>query len=120
MLFPIRDVVMYAVLAGVVAAGGLAALPWSRRRRRFAIGGLTTFAGWIAWYFTLDATHAAGFNTDAPVIAVSWADTGSCVLAFVVTASILTLLAPKEPAKSVVGAAAVAGLLALVVDIFVL
>src|SRR6266581_8326336 len=100
--------------------GGPAALPWSRRRRRFAIGGLTTFAGWIAWYLTLNATHAAGFNTDAPLIAVSWADAGSGVLAFVVTAGVLTVLAPNEPAKRVVGAAAVAGLLALVVDIFVL
>ena len=120
MLFPIRDVVIYALLAGVVAAVGLAVLPWSRQRGRFAIGGLATFSGWIAWYLTLDATHAAGFNTDAPVIAVSWADTGSGVLAFVVTAGVLTVLAPNEPAKRVVGAAALAGMLALVVDIFVL
>ena len=120
MLFPIRDVVLYALLAGVVAAGGLAVLPWSRERGRFAIGGLTALAGWIAWYLTLNATHAAGFNTDAPLIAVSWADAGSGVLAFVVTAGVLTVLAPNEPAKRVVGAAAVAGLLALVVDIFVL
>jgi hypothetical protein len=54
------------------------------------------------------------------VIAVSWADTGGGVLAFVVTAGVLTVLAPNEPAKSVVRAAAVAGMLALVVDIFVL
>jgi hypothetical protein len=66
------------------------------------------------------ATSAAGSNTDAPVIAVSWADTGSGVLAFVVTAGALTVLAPKESAKRVVGAAALAGMLALVVDIFVL
>jgi hypothetical protein len=82
---------------------------WSRQGGRFAIAGLTTLSRWIARYLTLNATHAAGFNTDAPVIAVSWADTGSGVFVFVVTAGVLTLLAPNEPAKHVVAAAAVAG-----------
>ena len=40
--------------------------------------------------------------------------------AIAIPPSVLTVLAPNEPAKRVVGAAAVAGLLALVVDIFVL
>ena len=82
--------------------------------------GLCTTAGFIAWNLTLNATHAAGFDTDAPVIALSWQDAGSGVLAFVVTALVLGAWWREEPAGRVVGAAALAGLAAMVVDIFVL
>jgi hypothetical protein len=53
-------------------------------------------------------------------VAVSWADAGSGVLAFVVTALVLAAWWRREPAGQVVGTAALAGLAALVVDIFVL
>jgi hypothetical protein len=119
-LFAVRDVVVYAVLAGVVAAGATALLPWARAAGRFAVCGLSTTAGFIAWNLTLNASHAAGLNTDAPVVGVSWADAGSGVLAFVVTALVLAAWWRREPAGRVVGTAALAGLAALVVDIFVL
>jgi hypothetical protein len=66
------------------------AIHWSRQQARFVLAALATPAGFIAWNLTLDATHAAGFNTDAPGIAVSWADAGSGVLVFVVAAAALT------------------------------
>jgi hypothetical protein len=119
-LFPVLDVLAYALLAGVVAGAALLTVPWSRQHRRFALGGLATFVGFVAWYLVLNVTHARGFNTDAPLIAVSWADGGSGVLAFVFATATLTLTSPNEPARRVVGAAAVAGLTALIVDIFVL
>ncbi len=123
-MFAVRDIIVFAVLAGVAAALVLAVLPWtrhwSRPEARFVLAGLATTAGFIAWNLTLDATHAAGFNTDAPAIALSWADAGSGVLAFVVAAAALTLTAPRDPASRVVGAAATAGLVAAIVDIFVL
>ena len=120
-MFAVRDIVIFAVLAGVLAAGALAAWPWSRRPRRFVLGGLTTTLGFLAWNLTLNATDARGFNVDAPVMPLSWADTGSGVLAFVVTALVFGLLTEKrEPAGRVVGGAAIAGLVAMLLDLFVL
>ncbi|MBI4491207.1 MAG: hypothetical protein HY690_00225 [Chloroflexi bacterium] len=121
-MLPIQSIVLYAVVAGVLAAAVLAALwPWTRRRGRFALAGLTTALGFIAWNLTLDATNATGFLVDAPVIPVSWQDVGSGVLAFAVTALVLGLLAEREErAARVVRAAAMAGLVALILDIFVL
>ena len=66
-MFAVRDILIFAVLAGVLAAGALAAWPWSRRPRRFVLGGLTTTLGFLAWNLTLNATDARGFNVDAPV-----------------------------------------------------
>src|SRR5437868_4213487 len=101
-LFPVRDIVIYAVVAGL-AAGAVAALrPWSRRAARFVVVGLCTTTGFIAWNLTLNATHAAGFNTDAPVVGVSWADAGSGVFAFVATALVLAAWWRKEPVDRVV------------------
>jgi len=119
-LFPVRDIVLYAVVAGLVAGAVAALRPWSRRAGRFVVGGVCTTAGFIAWNLTLNATHAAGFNTDAPVVGVSWADAGSGVLTFVVTALVLATWWREEPSGRVVGTAVLAGLAALVVDIFVL
>ena len=119
-LFAVHAIVVDAVAAGVVAAAVVAALGWGRRRWRFAVAGLATFAGFVAWNLTLNATHAGGFNTDAPVVALSWADAGSGVVAFVVTAAVLSVADGREPASRVVGAAALAGLAAALVDLFVL
>jgi len=71
-----------------------------------------------AWYLVLIATHTRGFNTDAPLIAVSWADAGSGMFAFVFAAAVLTLTSRNEPARRVVGGGSSGGLLALIVDIF--
>ena len=119
-MFAVRDILAYAVLAGLLAAAILATRPWPRRHGRFALAGLATTIGFAAWNLTLDATHARGFNTDAPGIALSWADAGSGVLAFAVAAAVLTLAARREPAGRVVGTAAVAGLVAALLDLFVL
>jgi len=119
-MFAVRDIVIYALLSGVAAALVLATLPWTRQHRRWLLAGLATTAGFAAWNLTLDATHARGFNTDAPLIALSWADAGSGVLAFALAAAALALVARREPAGRVVGAAATAGLVAAIVDIFVL
>ena len=120
-LFPVSQIVLYAVVAGAGAAGALAVWPWARRAGRFAVAGISTTAGFVAWNLTLNATHAAGFNTDAPGIGLSWADAGSGVVAFVAVALALGLVTTRrEPAGRVVGAAVIAGGVALVVDLFVL
>ena len=119
-LFSVRDVLVWAVVSGMAAGAVVALLPWARQARRFVVVGACTTVGFIAWNLTLNVTNAFGFDTDAPVIALSWQDAGSGVLAFVVTALVLALWWRDEPAGQVVGTATLAGLTAMVVDIFVL
>jgi hypothetical protein len=95
---------------------------WSRDRNRFIVGGITTLLGWYAWNFTLNATGAVpNFNVDAPVIPLSWADTGSGVFACLLTALVLGLGTDRDqPAGRVVGAAGIAALAAILLDLVVL
>lgn len=120
-MFVVSDILLWAGVAGVLAGAALGLWPWARRRGRFAVAGMAAFAGFTAWNLVLNATNGRNFNVDAPTIGLSWADAGSGVLAFVATALVLGLvLAPKESAGRVVGAAALAGVVAMGVDLFVL
>jgi hypothetical protein len=84
--------------------------------------GLTTWLGFLAWNFTLNATLAVpSFNVDAPIVPLSWADAGSGAFASLVTVLVLGLITDRhEPADRVVGAAAIAGLVAIALDLVVL
>jgi len=109
-----------AILAGALTAAALAAWPWARLRRRFAIAGFTTVLSWIAWHLLLNATQAFGFDVDAPIIRVSWEDVGSGVVTLFATVVVFGLgTERRELASRVVGAAAIAGLVALILDVFV-
>ena len=109
-----------AILAGVLTAAALAALPWARLRRRFVVAGITTFVSWIAWHLLLNATQASGFDVDAPIIRVSWEDVGSGVVTLFATVVVFGLVTERrERASRVVGAASIAGLVALILDVFV-
>ena len=120
-MFPAELVLLFSLVAGLLSGGALYAWSWSRQRRRFAFGGAAAALGFLAWNLTLNATNATGFNVDAPVIPLSWADAGSGVMAFAATALVLGLIAERgEPAGRVVGAAAIAGLVAMLLDLFVL
>jgi hypothetical protein len=120
-VFSIASILGFATLAAAVVAAVFAALPVGRCHARFAVAGAATFLGFTGWNLVLDATHGTGFNTDAPVIALSWADAGSGVMAFVVTVLAFGLVTERsEPAVRVVGLAALAGGLAALIDLFVL
>src|SRR5215216_7669405 len=89
-----------ALVAGLLTAAALALWPWARIRGRFAVAGVATLVGWIAWHRVLDATHATAFDVDAPIMQVSWEDVGSGVAAFFATALVLGLVTEqKEPAS---------------------
>jgi len=118
-MFTSREIVVAALLTGILAAAILAAWPWGRDRLRFGLAGLTTMVGFAAWNFTLNHTNATGFDVDAPIVRVSWQDAGSAVLVFALTALMLGLVSERrEPAQRVITAAAIAGLVALVYDTF--
>lgn len=120
-MFAVSEILLWAAVAGVLTAGALALWPWARDRSRYLMAGLATFAGFTAWYLVLNATNGRTFNVDAPVIGLSWADAGSGVLAFVATALVLGLGVERQAAAGrVVGTAAIAGLVAMGVDLFVL
>jgi hypothetical protein len=119
-MYPASVTYISAVVAGVLAAGALAAWPWARRRGRFAIVGITTLVSWIAWHLLLNATRATGFDVDAPIIGLSWEDVGSGVVALLAAVLVLGLVTERrEAALPVVGAASIAGVVAMILDLFV-
>ena len=121
-MFALQDIMLYSVLAGILAAGALLVWPWGRRPKRYLVTGIATTNGFALWYLTLNATNAGPlFDVDAPIFRVSWADAGAGIFAFVVSALALGLaVEPDEQARHVVGAAAIAGIISIVLDIFVL
>lgn len=120
-MFAVSDILLWAVVGGILAAGALALWPWARHGGRCVVAGLATFAGFTAWNLVLNVTNGRTFNVDAPVIGLSWADAGSGVLAFVATALLLGLVVERqESAGRVVAAAAIAGVVAMGLDLFVL
>jgi hypothetical protein len=115
------EILWTAVLASAVVAVVFALVPATRTPSRILTAAFGTFAGWLAWNFTLHATHSSNFDTDAPIVRISWADAGSGVLTFVVVALVLGLWIDRhQPASRVIAMAAMAGILALLVDVFVL
>jgi cation transporter-like permease len=122
-MFALSDIAIFSVVAGVLTAAVLwFAWRWSRVNRRFIVGGVTSTIGFVLWNLTLNATSAVpNFNVDAPVIPLSWADAGSGVFACLVTALVLGLVTDRDQsAGQVVGAAAIAGVVAIGLDLFVL
>ncbi len=118
-MFATHDIVVAAIVTGLLAGAAIFAWPWGRVRFRFVIGGVTAAVGLAAWNFTLNHTNATGFDVDAPVVQVSWQDAGSAILAFAATALVLGLVTERrESAQYVVGAVSIAGLVALVYDTF--
>jgi hypothetical protein len=122
-MFALSDIAIFSVLVGAFSMAVLwLASGWSRVNRRFIVAGATSTVGFALWNLTLNATGAVpNFNVDAPVIPLSWADAGSGVFACLVTALVLGLVTDRDqPAGQVVGAAAIAGLVAIGLDLFVL
>jgi hypothetical protein len=120
-MFSVPEVMVSGVVAGVLAGGVLRATTWARQRRRFLVAGVATSVGFIAWNVVLVGANANGINVDIPFTPLSFQDLGSGVVAFAAAVAALgLLLEPNEPARRVVGAAGIAGLVATVFDIFVL
>lgn len=119
-MYPASVTYVSAVIAGVLAALALALWPWARKRGRFAVAGGATLVGWVAWHLLLNATRATGFDVDAPIIGLSWEDVGSGVVALFATVLVLGLVTERqEEAVRVVGAASIAGLIAMLLDLVV-
>jgi hypothetical protein len=110
-----------AALSAVVAGAVLAVVARPRQPVVILTGVLATGIGPLAWNAILRATHASQFFTDAPLrlLPASWQDTGSGVFALAASAVLLGLgpLA-TAPARRTIGLAAVCGLAAFLVDVY--
>jgi hypothetical protein len=110
-----------AALSAVVAGVALAALVRPRRLTVILTAVLATAVGPLGWNAILRATHASQFFTDAPLrlLPASWQDTGSGVFALAATAVLLGVgpLA-ADPARRTIGLAALCGLAAFLVDVY--
>ena len=110
-----------AALSAVVAGVALAALARPRRLTVILTAVLATAIGPLGWNAILRATHVSQFFTDAPLrlLPASWQDTGSGVFALAATAVLLGVgpLA-AAPARRTIGLAALCGLAAFLVDVY--
>jgi hypothetical protein len=120
-VFEPSEIVWTALVAAAIVTAVFAARRATRTPPRLVAAAVGTLGGWLAWNFTLHATHSSGFDVDAPFTAVSWQDAGSGVLVFVAVVLLLGLIVDRDqPAGRVVAMAATAGITALIFDIFVL
>jgi hypothetical protein len=110
-----------AILSGLLAGIALFFLARPRRLPVATAGTLATIAGAVAWNAILHAAHGNQFFTDAPVVVLpaSWQDTGSGVFALATAGLLLgAAVLPAVPARRVAGYAAVCGLAAFLVDVY--
>lgn len=121
-MFALNNIFLSALLSSIVVIAGLYVWSWSRSHYRFLVSALATFLGFAAWNILQSSTGAdLALNIDWPVFPLSWSDVGSGVSAFVATVITLGLIVDrKEPAWRIVAASGIAGLLAMLVDLFVL
>ncbi|HEX5416821.1 MAG TPA: hypothetical protein VFZ25_14235 [Chloroflexota bacterium] len=117
----VEPIEFVAVIVGSVVLSViiLAALwPWARDARRLAALAMGMTIGIIAWNVMLNLTGAVAMNVDS-AYRVSAQDVGSGVFAFAVASLTLGLVADRDAkAVQVVGMAAIAGILTLLVDLF--
>ncbi len=66
-MFGVPEVLLFAGVAGVLAAAVLSVWTWGHRHRRFLLAAATA-VGFAAWNLVLIVTDARGFDIDAPVI----------------------------------------------------
>jgi len=81
---------------------------------------MATFAGPVGWNAILRVTHAREFFTDAPIVVfpASWQDAGSGVFTFALATLALTLARPDTKSNRTVLLAAICGIVAFLVDVY--
>ena len=119
-MFSSREVIIVGPVAGVLVALLLLGWPWARVRYRFLVTGIATAVGAIAWNLALWNANATNMDIDGPILRLSFQDVGSGVLAFAAVVLVLGLgTEPAEPARRVVTAAGIAGMVTMILDLFV-
>ena len=121
MVLPWWVVAYGAALSAVMAVVLVAVAVRPRRPVVIAAAGQAAAAGSAAWNAILNTVHAPEFFTDAPIVVfpISWQDTGSGVFTLALAALVLGL-GPLggAPGRQVAVTALLAGVGALLVDIY--
>lgn len=121
MVLPWWVVAYGAALSAVVAVVLVAVAVRPRRPGVIAGAGLAAAVGPAAWNAILNTVHAPKFFTDAPIVVfpISWQDTGSGVFTLALAALVVGL-GPlgAAPGRQVAVTALLAGVGALLVDIY--
>jgi hypothetical protein len=111
-----------AALSSVVAAVVFVVVKRERRPRALVAALAATFLGPLAWNAILHraGNPSDGFFVDIPFkpFPVSWQDTGSGVFTLAVAFVLLGLALPRDPARRVLGLAALAATIAFLIDIY--
>lgn len=110
-----------AALSALLAALLVGFAGRERRPMVVACAAASAVLGAIGWNAILHATHADQFFHDTPiaVFPISWQDTGSGVFSVAVAAVLLGFGPPRvDPARRLALLAALTGLGALLVDIY--
>jgi hypothetical protein len=113
--------ILYGAALSAVLAVVLLAIPKrSRDLGGILPGALAALTGPILWNAILRATHDTQFFTDLPlaVFPVSWQDTGSGVFTLATATLTYGLWRGGDPARRVAGYSLLAGLAALLVDVY--
>ena len=120
MVVPFYEFAFVIVVSVILSLAALYALwPWARSARRLVVIAVAMSLGIIAWNVALNVGNAASFNVDTLFLGLSLQDVGSSVVAFITTALALGLVSGgREPANRIVVAAAIVGVVTLVVDRF--
>jgi hypothetical protein len=111
---------IFVILGSVVSSLAVLAIvfPWVRHARTLVTIALTTTVGIVIWNTLLNLTNASSLNVDSAFLGLSVQDVGSGVAALIVTALVLRFATHKdEPVGRVLAAAAVVGLVTVLVDL---
>jgi hypothetical protein len=120
-VYQLGEVFVFALEAGAAVALLLFLWRWGRSNNRFAVGALATALGVLAWNLTLDRTEAWGFTNEVPRVNLAWQDVGTGVVVYCcVSLAYGWISEPQEQANRVTRAASLAGITAMVLDVFLL
>jgi hypothetical protein len=113
------ELIFVTVVSVILSSVILVALwPWMRNARRLVGLSIGMVLGIVAWNLMLNLTNATAMNVDS-AFRVSGQDVGSGVFACAAASLVLGLVVnPREAAGRVVGAAGLAGLITILVDLF--
>ena len=120
-MYEVSEVFVFALEAGVAVAVLLFVWRWGRANNRFAVGGVATAVGVLAWYLTLDRTDAWGFTNAVSGIDLAWQDIGAAVVVYCCASLAFGWISdPQEQARRVARASSLAGATAMTLGVFLL
>ena len=119
MVVPLREFLFVIVGSVALSLVILAAIwSWTREPRLLGLIGGACLLGIVVWNIALNLANATSLNVDSDILGLSVQDVGSGVLAFLAVAVALAVGGHRTSPGRVLGAAAIVGVVTVVVDRF--